>query len=87
MSPQVIGVYDLGMATIKINGNPLNVGVISIRMSENESAPVDYIGYCRLSYKDSIIKNFKRIVWAKPVPPKEEMIKTTIKSKESETEG
>ena len=70
MPPQVIGVFDLGMATIKFNGSPHNVGVISIRTSENESAPVDHIGYCRLNYKDSIIKNLKRIVWAKPVPSK-----------------
>jgi hypothetical protein len=68
--PEVIGVFDRGMASIKRNGGSLNVGVISIRVSENESAPVDYIGYCRLNYKDSIIKNLKRIHWLKPSEPK-----------------
>jgi hypothetical protein len=66
MPPQVIGVFDLGITTIEHNGKPFTVGAISIRTSENESAPVDHIGYCRLNYKDSIIKNLKRIAWAKP---------------------
>ena len=66
--PEILGVYDLGTATIKHKGHHVVVGAISIRTSENESAPVDYIGYCRLNYKDSIIKNLKRIVWAKPEP-------------------
>lgn len=79
MPPQYIDVFDLGTTTIKYKGNPITVGAISIRVSENESAPVDYIGYCRLNYKDSIIKNLKRIVWAKPINPKEdEIVKADI---------
>ena len=64
--PEVIGILDGGTTTIGINGKPSNVGVIIFRTSENESAPVDHIGFCKLVYKDAIIKNLKRIVWAKP---------------------
>jgi hypothetical protein len=73
--PEVIGVFDLGTETIKTSHGPRTVGVISFRVSENESAPIDYIGHCRLNYKDSIIKNLKRIDWAKPEATTEEMVK------------
>lgn len=89
MPPQVIGFCDLGTETIKHNGNPVTVGVISFRTVENES-PVDYIGRYRLNYKDSIIKNLKRIVWAKPEVPVVDDLQVTNagqKAPVKETEG
>lgn len=73
---QVLGVYDGGSTQIKDkSGQMMNVGVIVFRTSENESAPVDHVGYCRLNYKDSIIKSLKRIKWPRPKPePKESVI-------------
>jgi hypothetical protein len=68
---QVLGVYDGGSTQIKDkSGQVMNVGVIVFRTSENESAPVDYVGYCRLNHKESIVKNLRRIKWprAKPEP-------------------
>ena len=63
----VIGVYDGGATTIKDkSGQPIHVGVITFRTVDNESAPVDHVGYCRLHYKESIIKNLRRLVWHKP---------------------
>jgi len=62
---EVIGVYDGDTTVIKRNGHSTIVGVIIFRTSDNESAPVDHIGHCKLIYKDSIIKNLKRIMWAK----------------------
>lgn len=72
--PEVIGVFDGGSTTIHHRGRPFNVGVIIFRTSVNESAPVDFIAHCRLNYKDSIIKNLKRLEWAKPDPKKEEPV-------------
>lgn len=73
---QVLGVYDGGSTQIKDkSGQMMNVGVIVFRTSENESAPVDHVGYCRLNHKDSIIKSLKRIKWHRPKPdPKEPVI-------------
>lgn len=63
----VIGIYDGGDTTIKDkSGQPIHVGVITFRTVDNESAPVDHVGYCRLHYKESIIKNLRRLVWHKP---------------------
>lgn len=62
----VIGVYDGGDANIKDkSGQPIHVGVVLLRTVENESAPVDHVGYCRYHYKESIIKNLRRIIWQK----------------------
>ena len=65
---EVIGIFDGGSAVIQHKGQPLNVGVIIWRTSDCESKPVDYTGYCLLNYKESIIKNLKRIHWIKPEP-------------------
>jgi hypothetical protein len=83
---QVLGVIDGGATQIKDkSGQPVNVGVIVIRTSENESAPVDHVGYCRLNYKDSIIKSLKRIKWHRPKPdPKEPVIPAQAGIHESE---
>jgi len=62
--PQAIGVYDGGSTIItNRNGHPITVGKVIFRMSENESKPVDHIAYCKLCYKDSIVKSLKRLVW------------------------
>jgi hypothetical protein len=30
-------------------------------VSVNEAAPVDIVGYCRLNYKDAVVKNLQRL--------------------------
>jgi len=80
--PQPIGVYDGGTTSITIHGKPVNVGVVIFRVSKNESAPVDHIAYCKLYYKDSIIKNLKRLVWANQNI--EEMVKVERGAKETD---
>ena len=68
--PELIGIFDGGSTIIHISGQPYNVGVVVFRASVDEAAPVDFIAYCRLVYKDSIIKNLKRLAWQKLKPPK-----------------
>ena len=71
----VIGVYDGGDATIKDkSGQPVHVGVVMLRTVENESAPVDHVGYCRFHYKESIIKHLRRLVWQKPHHLKQDVV-------------
>jgi hypothetical protein len=62
----VIGVYDGGDAKIKDkSGQTIHVGVVLLRTVTNESQPVDHVGYCRFHYKESVIKNLRRIIWQK----------------------
>jgi hypothetical protein len=63
--PELIGIFDGGTTVIKHNGQPHNVGVVIFRASVNEAASVDFIAHYQLVYKDSIIKNLKRLLWQK----------------------
>lgn len=45
------------------------VGVIRFLISTNEGAPEQLTGYCHPNYRDSIIKNLKRLAWKKPAQP------------------
>lgn len=78
--PKVIGVFDGGTAVIK----QANVGVIIFRTQENESKPVDNVGYCRLNYKDSIIKYLKKIHWQDEMNPE---VHEENKTSEDENNG
>ena len=80
--PEVIGIIDGGYTVIERKGHPANVGVIIFRTSNNESAPINHIGYCRPIYKDSIIHNLKRIMWEQPEqkqPIDEDKLKAAMK--------
>jgi hypothetical protein len=69
MVANVIGVFDGGFEKLFLNGKYINAGVIIFRTQENESAPVDHIGYCQPHMKDSIIKYLGKILW-QPKPEK-----------------
>ena len=68
--PQLITICDGGFDVIEHNSRYVNVGKIIIRVSENESAPIDHIAYCQPNHKESIIKNLKRLVFLKPAAVK-----------------
>lgn len=40
-----VGIYDGEKATVPINGQLFSLALVIIRVSENESAPVDYVAY------------------------------------------
>lgn len=66
MSTEVIGVFDRGFATIKDNkGRPMKVNVFVFRTVTNEAAPDDVLAFCNPIYKDTIIKNLRRLMWVK----------------------
>jgi hypothetical protein len=67
--PEIIGVFDGETTTIHHQGRPYNVGVIHLKITKGEAAPEIITGYCRLNYKEGIIKNLKRITWAKLEDP------------------
>jgi hypothetical protein len=55
--PDLTGIYD--------GGNPVKVGVLIFRISENESAPVDHIAYFPYHYREATFKYLKRLAWQK----------------------
>lgn len=59
--PQLIKIIDGGFGIINHNNRSINVGKIIFRVSDNESTPMDHIGYCRPNHKESIIKSLKRL--------------------------
>jgi hypothetical protein len=60
---QVIGVFDGGFEKLFFNGQMINAGVIVFRTAQNESEPIDHVGYCAPHIRDSIIKYLKKIQW------------------------
>jgi hypothetical protein len=46
--PQIIKICDAGKVNLPINGQLFSLALVIIRVSENESAPVDYIAYRNL---------------------------------------
>lgn len=67
--PEVIGVFDGGQAIIKHKGNPENVGVIHLRVTNGESIPEIITGYCRLNHKEGIIKNLSPLSGQRQLTP------------------
>jgi hypothetical protein len=63
---EVLQILDGGI--IKEKGR--RVGVIRFQISTNEGALEQLTGYCLPNYRDSIIKNLKRLAWKKPGPAK-----------------
>ncbi|MEN6619998.1 MAG: hypothetical protein ABFD50_00385 [Smithella sp.] len=53
---EILKIIDGGFGVITHDNRSINVGQIIFRVSSNESNPIDYIGYCRPCYKESIIK-------------------------------
>lgn len=43
--PQIIKICDGGKVNLPINGQLFSLALVIIRVSENESAPVDYVAY------------------------------------------
>ena len=68
--PEVINVYDGGIAKIK-GGH--TVGVVHLDIVTNEGTPERLTGYCRSNYRDAVIKNLRRLNWKLPIaePPSE----------------
>lgn len=53
----IIGIIDGGFAV----NEKRNVGVIIFRISENESEPIEHLGYCNPWDKDTIINHLKKL--------------------------
>jgi hypothetical protein len=66
--PEVIGVYDGGYETLFFNGMKVNASVIIFRTQNNESEPVNHVGYCQPHVRESIIKYLKKIQWQPKLP-------------------
>jgi len=60
---EIIGIHDGGIAKDRYGHT---VGIIVFMITTNESKPEILIGHCRPNYRDSIIKNLKRLTWQKP---------------------
>jgi hypothetical protein len=58
----VLQIYDCGITQVK--GNPR--GVILFKISTDTGAAEEMIAYCHVNYRDTIIKNLKRLSWQKP---------------------
>jgi hypothetical protein len=58
---EIIGIFDCGL--MKHQGH--NVAVIKFTITNNEGKPEEMIGYCNPAYRDSIIKNLKRLNFEK----------------------
>ena len=84
---EVIGVFDGGRKKIKHKGQFVDVNVIIFRTQQNESAPIDHIGYYSVFLKKSIINALNNIHWLQPEPPKEEMVKLERNPKDDAQQG
>jgi len=60
---EIVGIYDGGVI---VDRHKKKVGVVIFKIVTNESAPEVMIGHCHPNYRDSIIKNLKRLAWQKP---------------------
>lgn len=58
---QVLQIFDGGI--VRKKGKL--VGVIHFLISTNEGSPEQLTGYCQPNFRDSIIKNLKRLAWQK----------------------
>jgi hypothetical protein len=58
---EIIGVYDGGIQ--KHQGH--KVGVIVFKFVTNEGKPEEIVGYCNPNFRDSVIKNLKRLNFQK----------------------
>lgn len=57
--PEIVGVYDGGSAVIHNRQHlPVDVGVIILRVSENESAPVYLAAFCQPESKKYVMDRF-----------------------------
>ena len=59
---ELINIYD-GGTTIDKRGH--KVGIVIFRVSTNEGVPEDVIAHCLPNFRDSIIKNLKRLNFQK----------------------
>lgn len=59
---ELLNIFDGGIK--KVNGKSL--GVVVFELSIREGAPEIMVGYCQPNFRESIIKNLKRLFWNKP---------------------
>jgi hypothetical protein len=59
----LIDIYDGGIR----NHQGHKVGVIIFKITKNVSTPEEIIGYCHPNFRDSIIKNLKRLNFQKVI--------------------
>lgn len=85
----IVGITRQGNARIKTPYGPKVVGIINIRTSEREAAPVDNFFWYDLSHEHLLLKSLKRLhpVKLAPADPKEEMVKLERKPKEDAQPG
>lgn len=81
----IIGFRKQGTGTIKTPHGPKIVGLINIRTSEREAAPVDNIYWYELHREESILEALSFLHPGK-VEPKEEMVKAHIASRPDDAE-
>ena len=65
---EVLKIFDGGV----INEKGRHVGVIHFLISTDEGTPETLLRYCQPNYRDSIIKNLRRLAWKKPARSQEQ---------------
>lgn len=60
---EILHIYDGGIVT---DEKGRRMGEIRFEVTTSEGKPEILIGNCHPNYRDSIIKNLKRLVWKRP---------------------
>jgi hypothetical protein len=72
--PEILKILDGHTTKIKHKGRLIDVGVVIFRVSHNEAAPIDHIGYYNLMFRKNVLSALKYIHLVKPEET-EEMVK------------
>ena len=64
--PEILKILDGHTTKIKHKGRLIDVGVVIFRVSHNESAPVDHIGYYNPMFRKNVLNALKYIHLVKP---------------------
>jgi len=74
--PEILKIIDGHTTKIKHKGRLIDVGVLIFRVSHNEAAPIDHMGYYNLMFRKNVLSALKYIHLVKPqFEPSEEMVK------------